>query len=219
MTQKGKPVRSRPKADEGLSLQRARLIELFFLFSQLGLSSFGGSVSAWMHRAFVEQRAWIGQNEFSTALAVSRIMPGANVVNLAIFIGQRLRGSPGAVAAASGLLVGPSFLIIALAIIYRQLAGTMILDKILQGTAAAAVGLLIAMAVSSGRHLISVTARSPARMIRNITAVALVIAIFLLIGVLRFPMVPTVLCLAPLSIALAYVALRKPAMEKVDARR
>jgi len=43
------------------------LIEIFLLFSQLGLSSFGGGVSAWMHRAFVERRGWLGETEFSAS--------------------------------------------------------------------------------------------------------------------------------------------------------
>src|SRR5207237_5055466 len=98
------------------------LIELFLLFSQLGLSSFGGGVSAWMHRAFVERRGWLGETEFSAALALARIMPGVNVVNLAVLIGQRLRGSPGAAAAALGLLVGPSLVAIGLTVAYGAFA-------------------------------------------------------------------------------------------------
>src|SRR3954451_23067616 len=94
------------------------VVELFLLFSQLGLSSFGGGVSAWMHRAFVERRGWLGETEFFAALALARVMPGVNVVNLAVLIGQRLRGASGAVAAALGLLVGPSLAAIGLTIGY-----------------------------------------------------------------------------------------------------
>lgn len=82
--------------------QGVRLIELFLLFSQLGLSSFGGGVSAWVHKAFVQRRGWLGENEFSAALSLGRIIPGANVVNLAILVGLRMRGVPGATAAAMG---------------------------------------------------------------------------------------------------------------------
>src|SRR5262245_39749783 len=60
---------------------QAGLVELFLLFSGLGLSSFGGGVSAWMHRTFVEQRGWLPHTEFAAAMALSRIMPGANVIN------------------------------------------------------------------------------------------------------------------------------------------
>jgi chromate transporter len=95
-------------------------------------------------------------------LALSRIMPGANVVNLAVVIGQRLRGAPGAVAAAAGLLAGPSVLVITLALAYRSLAGAALVHKALEGTAAAAVGLLIAMGIVSARQVLKETPDRPA---------------------------------------------------------
>jgi chromate transporter len=177
---------------------------LFLLFSQLGLSSFGGAVSAWMHRAFVEQRGWLGESEFAAALALSRIMPGANVVNLAILIGQKLRGWPGAVAAVLGLLVGPSLAVVALAVAYRQFAGTALVDAALEGAAAAAVGLLVAMGVRSGSAVIGGRPLSGRRAVRVAGSILVLLAAFVLIGVLRMPTVATVLCLAPLSIAFAW---------------
>src|SRR3954467_14217148 len=128
------------------------VIELFVLFSQLGLSSFGGGVSAWMHRAFVERRGWLEEAEFSAVLALARIMPGVNVINLAVLIGQRLRGSPGAAAAALGLLVGPSMAAIGLTVAYDALAGSAVLHAAMEGAAAAATVLLIAMGLSSAAH-------------------------------------------------------------------
>lgn len=180
------------------------LIELFLLFSRLGLTSFGGGVSAWVHRAFVERRRLIGETEFAAALALARIMPGANVVNLAILIGHRLHGAAGAAAAALGLLLGPSLAVIGLAILYRQFAGTIILHAVLEGAAAASVGLLIAMGVTSGSRIVRSSATSGGHTAQSLGALAVLAAMFVLVGVLRFPMVPTVLCLAPLSIALAY---------------
>src|SRR6266566_4862436 len=115
--------------------------ELFLLFSGIGVSSFGGGVSAWMHTAMVERRRWLDETEFSSALALARIMPGVNIVNLAVLIGHRLVGLSGAVAAVAGLLVGPSLIVIAAAVLYRYFAGVMILDAVLAGTAAAAAGL------------------------------------------------------------------------------
>jgi chromate transporter len=129
------------------------LVELFLLFSQLGLSSFGGGVSAWMHRAFVERRGWLGEAEFSAALALARIMPGVNVVNLAVLIGQRVRGPSGAAAAALGLLIGPSCVAVGLMIAYGALARSAVLQAAIEGAAAAAAGMLIAMGVSSAMLL------------------------------------------------------------------
>src|SRR5215472_18088515 len=102
---------------------RITLLELFLLFSQLGLSSFGGAVSAWVHRAFVERRRLIGEAEFAAALGLARIIPGANVVNLAVMLGHRLRGAAGAIAAGVGLILGPSLVAIALLAAYNRWRG------------------------------------------------------------------------------------------------
>jgi chromate transporter len=193
------------------------LIELFLLFSQLGLSSFGGGVSAWMHRAFVERRGWLGETEFSAALALGRIMPGANVINLAVLIGQRLRGAPGAVAAGLGLLVGPSLAVVALAIVYSRFAATNVLGAVLEGAAAAAVGLLIGMGIQSGKSIVRPSGSSSRRAAQSVGAIGVLAATFVCIGVLRWPTVPTVLCLAPLSITLAFFARRNSSTEKHDA--
>jgi chromate transporter len=201
------PVAAHPAAARDVGLG-----ELFLLLSRLGLSSFGGAVSAWMHRAFVEQRGWLGEAEFAAALALSRIMPGANVVNLAILIGQKLRGWRGAVAAVLGLLAGPSFVVVALAVLYRHFAGTPAIDAALEGAAAAAVGLLVAMGVRAGRAVIG-SGPSPRRLVHAAGSLLVLVAAFVLIGVLRAPTVATVLCLAPLSIALAYLTGAGPADE------
>jgi chromate transporter len=205
----GKDAGASPVAAES-GVPRVGLIELFRLFSQLGLSSFGGAVSAWMHRALVEQRRWLGETEFAAALALSRIMPGANVINLAVLIGQKLRGWPGAVAAVLGLLLGPSLAVIALAVLYRQVAGTALVDAALEGAAAAAVGLLLAMGVRSGSAVIGSGTISGRRAVHVAGSLLVLLAAFVLIGVLRVPTVATVLALAPLSIALAYVMHAQP---------
>jgi len=181
------------------------LAELFLLFSQLGLSSFGGAVSAWMHRAFVEQRGWLGETEFAAALALSRIMPGANVANLAILIGQKLRRWPGAVVAVLGLLTGPSLVVIGLAVLYRHYAGNPVIDAALEGAAAAGVGLLLAMGVRSGSAVVGRGPLAGRRAVYVIGAVVILLATFVLIGVARVPTVAAVGVLAPLSIALAYL--------------
>jgi chromate transporter len=222
------------------------LVALFLLFSQLGLSSFGGGVSAWMHRAFVERRGWLGEAEFSAALALARIMPGVNVVNLAVLIGQRVRGASGAAAAVLGLLIGPSGVAIGLMIAYGALARSLVLQAAIEGAAAAAAGLLIAMGVSSAmllagrgtrsrggvagaspvaaetghaaaaRDRLRGRRRAAARLARrwpSLGGIAVLLIVFVLIGLLRLPTVPVVLVLAPVSIALA---LRSAAAERPD---
>src|SRR5215470_3136580 len=117
----------------------AGFAELFLLFSKIGLSSFGGGVSVWMHTALVERRGWLDESEFFAALALARIMPGVNIVNLAVLIGHRLIGLTGAVAAVMGILVAPSVVVIALAVLWHKFAGSIALDTALAGVAASAV--------------------------------------------------------------------------------
>jgi chromate transporter len=216
MTETGKA--GAPSSPADASAPRHGLLELFLLFSQFGLSSFGGGVSVWVHRAFVERRRLIGETEFAAALALARIMPGANVVNLAIVIGQRQRGAAGAAVAGLGLLLGPSLAVIGLAILYRRFAGTTILQAAVAGAAAASVGLLIGMGVMLSSRILRAGTASGGRTAQSLGAMAVLAATFVLVGVLRLPMVPTVLCLAPLSIALAYFSPpRSRPSEKPDA--
>jgi chromate transporter len=190
------------------------LIELFLLFSQIGLSSFGGGLPVWIHRSFVEYRGWLGESEFSAALALARIMPGVNIVNLAVLIGYRLMGFGGAVAAVMGLLVGPSLAIIGLATLYRQFAGMLILDAALQGLAASAAGLLIGLGLKSGGRVIRIGLASTGRRAKGAATILLLVAMFVLVGLLRFPTVPVVLFLAPCSCALALFADRSGPTER-----
>jgi len=57
---------------------------LFWVFTRIGLTSFGGGLSGWMLREFVQRRAWLQEDEFLSGLALAQAFPGVNVVNLAI---------------------------------------------------------------------------------------------------------------------------------------
>jgi chromate transporter len=194
-------------------------IQLFLVFSQIGLSSFGGSVAVWMHREFVERRGWLDESEFATALAAARIMPGVNIVNLAVLVGQRLKGFTGATAAVAGLLIGPILVVIGLGALYQRFAGIVLLQNILEGIAASTIGLLISMGITSGRRIIRERITS-GRKIESAGAIAVLAATFVLVALLRFPTVLTVLFVAPLSIALVVFGFRaSPVGEHHDGRR
>jgi|SRR5271163_398706 len=181
-------------------------IELFLLFSKIGVSSFGGGVSVWIHRSVVERRGWLDESEFSAALALARIMPGVNIVNLGVLIGHRLMGFGGAVAAVMGLLVGPSLVVIGLAVLYRQFVGSIILDAALLGMAASAAGLLIGMAFKSGGRIVRMGLALGGRGAAGIGAIVVLVAVFVFVGVLRLPTAAVVIGLAPCSSALAFFA-------------
>ena len=132
---------------------------------------------------------------FLSQLALSRILPGSSGVSLAVQVGQRLRGASGAVLAAIGLLSGPLLIVLGLAAVWQRLAGIATLEGALDGVAAAAVGLTFA----TGLKLLP---RAASRATPRAIALATVVAL----GVLRWPMVPVILILAPIGIGCEMLA-------------
>ncbi len=97
---------------------RVSLAEIFLVFSKISLTSFGGGLSGWMYREFVEARSWFSESEFLSSLAICQAMPGVNVVNLAVWLGFRLRGTLGAIVGFCAMIVPALIVIIPIAIAY-----------------------------------------------------------------------------------------------------
>jgi chromate transporter len=171
---------------------RIRLSAIFVAFFRLGVVSFGGGTAGWLYREIVERRRWINDAEFLSGAALGRLMPGSGGVNLTVQVGQHLHGASGALAAVLGLLSGPLAIILALAAGYTRLGQSLILHAVLDGVAAAAIGLTFA----TGLKLVRFGRASAGPL-------AVTVATVLSVGVLRWPMIPVVLCLAPVGIGLA----------------
>ncbi|MGE4377314.1 MAG: chromate transporter, partial [Burkholderiaceae bacterium] len=75
--------------------------DLFWSFTWLALQGFGGVVAV-VQRELVEKKRWLSAEEFVESWAVAQIMPGPNVVNLALMVGDRYFGLRGAFAAMAG---------------------------------------------------------------------------------------------------------------------
>jgi chromate transporter len=177
--------------------KRVQLSSIFVAFFRLGVVSFGGGTAGWLYREIVERRRWINDTEFLSSAALGRLMPGSGGVNLTVQVGQHLHGGSGALAAVLGLLSGPLAIILALAAGYTRIDQSVTLHAILDGVAAAAIGLTFA----TGLKLV--------RFRRGSTGpLAVTAATVLSVGVLRWPLIPVVLCLAPVSIGLALLERR-----------
>ena len=185
---------SSPAAPPSAAPSGATLPALFWIFFQIGALSFGGGLSAWIFREIVTKRGWMKDTDFHTGLALSQVLPGVNNVNMALHVGQRLRGAIGAFTCVFAMILAPFFIIIGLATIYDQVKDIAWMQDMLDGAAAAAVGLLV-----------SVAARSAFGTFRGILPYAIAIAFIVTIGLLRWPMIPVVLCLAPLSVMFTWL--------------
>ncbi|HTR08650.1 MAG TPA: chromate transporter [Paraburkholderia sp.] len=179
---------------------RPTLLGLFLIFSRIGLTSFGGGLSGWLLREFVQDRGWISEEDFLNGLAISQALPGINVKNMAIWIGHRLFGWRGAALAVAGVLVPPAFVIVVLGSVVGALILHPLTQVLIAGAAAAATGLSLSMGV--------VTAR---RVRRQGLPLLLMAATFLAIGILRLPLVWVVLIGGSLSVFCEYVAIRRGA--------
>jgi chromate transporter len=123
------------------------LWELASVFGLISLTGFGGGQKAQIRREVVSTKNWITDQDFIEALEVAELMPGPNLLNLAVFIGQRIRGIPGAFAALLAGSVPPFFVVLAAGAFYFSKFNTPLLHAALNGATAAAVGLTLANAL------------------------------------------------------------------------
>ncbi len=172
-------------------------LPLFLGFLKIGLMGFGGVAPIARH-IIVEERGWLSDRDYTELLGIGQILPGPNTVNAAVMIGDRFQGMTGAVLALAGLMAAPLAILLALALIYQQIAGLAVVRAILGGTAAAGAGLVIGTAVKMARPL------APTPLTLTLGALA-----FIGVGLLGLPLITVVACLAPLGIAWALLRHRR----------
>lgn len=173
--------------------ERVGLGALAGAFLKVALASFGGGLSAWARRVLVEERRWLSDEEFLSALTLCRILPGPNQVNMAVYVGARFRGAAGALAALSGLVLVPLAIVIGLGIAYFHYREVPALDATLRGAVAAAAGMTIAMGVK----VIGPFLRQPVGLL-------LAAAAFVAVGLLHLSLLGVVAVLAPLGMLWAW---------------
>jgi chromate transporter len=159
--------------------------ELLLTFASIAMQGFGGVLTI-IQRELVDKRRWLTQKEFTEDWAVSQILPGGNVVNLCIILGNRYFGWRGSVVALAGLLVPPLFLVLILATAYNQFVHLPEVAGAVRGMGAAAAGLIAAASIKMLSGL------KKNEMGRTACAVLIVLT-FVAVGLLRWPLVYVVL--------------------------
>ena len=154
--------------------------DLFWSFTWLALQGFGG-VLAVVQREIVEKKRWLTADEFLEDWAVAQVLPGPNVINLALMIGDRYFGLRGAAAALAGMLCLPLVVILVLAVLYAHFAADAQVAGALRGMAAVAAGLVAA----TGIKLVPALRRHP---LGFPTGLALVALVFGAVALLRLPL-------------------------------
>ena len=179
--------------------EKPSLPELALTFNHIALASFGGGLSAWSREVIVVEKKWMEDEEFLSAVTMCRILPGANQINLAVFVGVKFRGIPGALASVFGLTIIPVLIVLTMAYFYFQFHQVPAVAGILKGAAAAAVALTLSMVFKTGQKCLV-----------GLIPVLLFLAIFLMNGIIRWPLLACLSLLGPLAIGWAWPKAKKP---------
>lgn len=189
---------------ENLPLQRPRSkTDLFVSFTLLALQGFGG-VLAVVQRELVERKRWMTPAQFVEDWAVAQILPGPNVINFCLMIGGRYFGLAGALAALAGMLVAPIGVLLVLALAFGGVSDQAWAQGALRGMGAVAAGMIAA----TGIKLISALKFNPMGIV---ACTAVMVATFVGVSLLHWPLLRVLLGIGSLACAWAYVQLTKQA--------
>jgi chromate transporter len=177
------------------------LSDLYLSFTWLALQGFGGALAV-AQRELVERKKWLTNAEFAEEWAVAQILPGPNVVNLAVIIGGRHFGWPGALAAMAGMLSLPLVILLIIATVCAQFASHPGLTGALRGMSAISSGLI----AGTGLKFIDTFKAHPLGILPCAT---FAIIAFVSVGLLRVPLAYIVLGLGGLVCSLTYRKIKK----------
>jgi len=178
------------------------LSQLFWAFTWLSLQGFGG-VLAVVQRELVDKRRWLSREEFVEAWAVAQVLPGANVVNLSLMLGDRYFGWRGGLTALAGLLCFPVLIVLGVAVVFAGVSDLPQVQGALRGMSAVAAGLIAAVGLKLLPSLKTNVLPAPVRSIMTACT-------FVAIAVLRVRLIWVLLLLGGLGAVWAYRLLDRP---------
>jgi chromate transporter len=170
--------------------------DLFWSMTWLALQGFGG-VLAVVQRVLVDEKGWLTNEEFVEDWAVAQVLPGPNVVNLALMIGDRYFGLRGGLAALAGILAFPLLLVLIIAALFASVADMPMAQGALKGMGAVSAGLIAAV----GLRLITAL---KANVMSAGVCIALAATTFIAIAILRIPLAWVLLGLGSVATYWAY---------------
>jgi chromate transporter len=179
----------------------ASLLDLFLSFQSMSLQGFGGVLTV-AQRVLCEQKRWLTPQQFAEDWAVSQVLPGPNVVNLGIMLGDRYFGLRGAIAAIAGLFLAPLFIVSLLALLYSHFASVAVVAGAVKGIGAVAAGMIGAV----GLKLAASVKTSP---VGTPVFIGVALASFSVVALLRLPLIVAIGCIGLPSVVWTYFRLKK----------
>ncbi|MBB5206282.1 chromate transporter [Inhella inkyongensis] len=170
--------------------------QLAWVCNRMALQGFGGIVAVAQHEV-VERERWLKPSEFVELMGSAQVLPGPNVINLMLMLGQRYFGWRGVVAVLGGMLLLPGLLVIALAASVQSSLHLPWVQGALRGMGLVAAGLTFA----AGLKMLSAVRQTPL----GATALWALSLLTLVLSLLaRWPLWGVVLCVSSLGVTLAW---------------
>lgn len=169
---------------------------LFLGWMRIGLTGFGG-VLAVARRVLVEDRGWLTGPEFTELLSIGQVLPGPNVINVSVAVGDRYHGPVGSLLSIVGLMLAPIAIVLTLGALYVEFGESPLTQGIVRGLAPAAAGLMVA----TGIKMALAEIRRPWKFL-------IVLIGFILIGLMRWPLLQVLPVLAVIGVGLSWWTLR-----------
>jgi chromate transporter len=139
-----------------LNTERVSLWTLFTLFLRIGSTAFGGFMAliAVVENHVVERRKWLTHEEVLDGVSLATVLPGPIAVNVIAYVGHRLRGIPGALACAIGVILPAFLLMLALSAAYFAWGQMPAVSKLFMGFLPAVAAIILVAAWNMGRKTI-----------------------------------------------------------------
>lgn len=162
------------------------LVELFSVFLLIGAMTFGGgySVLPLIDQLVIQQKGWLTTSETADIVSISEMSPGPFALNCSSFVGMKVAGFPGAVAATFGFLLLPMVIVLLLGFLYKRFRSISNVGKVFAVLNACIIGILSYSAIHLFMNSVFAGAQFGGRV--DILALAVFLASFLMIFRLKF---------------------------------
>ena len=146
--------------------KKQRVWELLLVFLKIGAFTFGGGYAMipLIQREMVDNKKWISEKDILDIVAISESTPGPIAVNSATFVGIKIAGIPGALAATFGCILPSCIIVTVIAKLYLKYRSMEVLQGVLGSLRPAVVAMIAAAGISilitafwGSRDLIAVT--------------------------------------------------------------
>ena len=133
------------------------LTELTRAFARIGVLSFGGPAAqiALMHREMVDERKWVNEQDFLSALSFCMLLPGPEAMQLATWIGWRLHGTLGGLIAGLLFVVPGAAIVLVLSMVYAAFGQVPVIAALFIGVQAAVVAIVIEALIRVSRRALT----------------------------------------------------------------